>query len=162
MPRCGTINAYTAGCRCDACRLVKRESQRAYEARRKAGLLLTPRTFEHGTLTRYRHGCQCDDCREAAAEHRRKYARRNKTQAVETPAPKPPKAEPVRFQHDLVNLHHAMTIEDWREREAADPGCRPVTQPPIRLRRETLPDVHGEPTMVDAAMADALWQGRAQ
>ncbi len=115
-----------------------------------------------GTYYAYRCGCKCPACREANATVRRKVRNRKRGLPTDTRLSPGPKAEPVRFQHDLVNLHHAMTIEDWREREAADPGCRPVTQPPIRLRRETLPDVHGEPTMVDAAIADAMRRERGE
>ena len=80
-----------------------------------------------GTYYSYRCGCKCPACREANATVRRKVRNRKRGLPTDTRLSPGPKAEPVRFQHDLVNLHHAMTIEDWREREAADPGCRPVT-----------------------------------
>lgn len=133
---CGTANGYIAGCRCEPCRLAKRETQRAYQARRKAGLTHTPTTFDHGTLTKYRHGCTCDECRQAAADHRRKYARRRKE--ATTPAAEPVAKPTPRFENDLVNLTHAMTLEDWQAREAADPACRPVTQAKMQLRAERM------------------------
>lgn len=35
--KCGSIRAYENGCRCDDCRLAKREKNRRYQAKRKRG-----------------------------------------------------------------------------------------------------------------------------
>ena len=104
-----------------------------------------------GTSNGYTEGCRCEPCR--AAKHvvqqaylaRKKAATLNQDPKRAKPGPKPR----PRFDTNLTNLRHAVTIEEWREREAADPNCRPITQPPIRLRCEALAEVHPTPSLID-------------
>lgn len=105
-----------------------------------------------GTYYGYRCGCRCEECLEANAAAKRRYRNRRRGLPLDTvlkPGPKPEAAKPRPAYSKFGNLEHAVTIEDYREREATDPGCRPITQPPIRLRCEALPEVHPTPSMID-------------
>ena len=158
---CGTAEGYVQGCRCEPCRLAKREVARAYRERKRTGtpFVRTPtvRTIPHGTRTGYVYGCRCGECRAAQAAYTRK--RREATEAQRANPAEPvkpgPKPQP-KFPNHLNNLRHAMTIEEWQAREAADPECRPVTQAPIQVRAERLPDLGDGLTVVDRIIAEAL------
>ena len=105
-----------------------------------------------GTYYAYRCGCKCKACLEANAEAKRRYRNGKRGLPVDTrlpPGPAPAAKPRPAFDNKLANLRHAVTIEEWREREAADPTCRPITQPPIRLRAEALAEVHPTPSLVD-------------
>lgn len=106
-----------------------------------------------GTYYGYRCGCRCDECRAVNAEAKRRYRNGKRGLPIDTRLRPGPKTEPVKprpaFDKKLTNLEYALTIEDYREREAADPNIRPITQPPIRLRCEALAEVHPTPSLVD-------------
>ena len=109
-----------------------------------------------GTLYNYRQGCSCRQCKDANNAHRRKARAAARLRALLAPPPVNADAKPrpafdnkLTFDTNLTNLRHAVTIEEWREREAADPNCRPITQPPIRLRCEALAEVHPTPSLID-------------
>jgi len=105
-----------------------------------------------GTNYGYRCGCRCDECRAVNAEAKRRYRNGKRNLPVDTrlrPGPKTEPAKPRPAFAKFVNLEYALTIEDYREREAADPNIRPITQPPIRLRCEALAEVHPTPSLVD-------------
>ena len=105
-----------------------------------------------GTYYGYRCGCRCDECRAVNAEAKRRYRNGKRNLPVDTrlkPGPKPEAAKPRPAFSKFGNLEYALTIEDYREREAADPNSRPITQPPIRLRAEALAEVHSTPSLVD-------------
>ena len=138
MPRtCGTTSGYTGGCRCEPCRLAHQVTQSAYRARKKAGVKAERPPVKHGTLYRYRCGCRCEPCVDAKHRENRRYTSTDR-KPREAPAPKAQPKPVVRFEHDLVNLAHALTLEDWQAREAADPSCRPVTQARMQLRAERM------------------------
>jgi hypothetical protein len=104
-----------------------------------------------GTLYGYRCGCRCAECRAVNAAAKRRYRNRQRNLPFDTrlsPGPAPA-AKPRPAFSKFGNLEYAVTIEDYREREAADPNIRPITQPPIRLRCEALPEVHPTPSLVD-------------
>jgi len=105
-----------------------------------------------GTYYAYRCGCKCEACLEANAAAKRRYRNGKRNLPVDTrlrPGPKPEPAKPRPAYSKFGNLEYALTIEDYREREAADPNSRPITQPPIRLRAEALAEVHSTPSLVD-------------
>jgi hypothetical protein len=72
--KCGTRSAYTAGCRCEACK----QANNVYQA---AWRLATGRTqrFQrdiqprHGSRTLWYRGCRCGSCVEWRAEDTRKH-----------------------------------------------------------------------------------------
>ena len=92
-----------------------------------------------GTYFGYRSGCRCTLCTTANREAKRRERNRRRGLPVETLLPPGPKPRPA-FDNRMGNLKHAMTLEEWRAREAADPTCRPVTQPSMRLH----PDSHND------------------
>jgi hypothetical protein len=105
-----------------------------------------------GTYYGYRCGCKCKACLEANASAKRRYRNGKRNLPVDTrlrPGPKTEPAKPRPAFSKFGNLEYALTIEDYREREAADPNIRPITQPPIRLRCEALAEVHPTPSLVD-------------
>ena len=94
--------------------------------------------MKHGTRHAYeRRLCRCELCTVANRDARRVYraAKRGDTEPGK-PGPKPR----PRFENRMGNLKHAMTLEEWQAREAADPNCRPVTQPPMQIH----PDSHND------------------
>jgi hypothetical protein len=105
-----------------------------------------------GTYYGYRCGCRCAECRAVNAAAKRRYRNRQRNLPVDTrlkPGPAPAAKPRPAFDTNLTNLEHAWTIEEWRKREAANPGCLPITQGPIRLRCEALAEVHPTPSLVD-------------
>lgn len=67
MDRHGTTRSYRKGCRCESCKTVYVNAQRAGKEKRKAALAADPGAFTHG-LTAYRHvGCRCEVCKAAQA-----------------------------------------------------------------------------------------------
>lgn len=112
-----------------------------------------------GTYYAYRCGCRCKVCLEANAAAKRRYRNRQRGLPLDTrlkPGPAPAAKPRPAFDKKLTNLEYALTIEDYREREAADPNIRPITQPPIRLRCEALAEVHPTPSLVDRYVDGAL------
>ena len=109
--------------------------------------------MNHGTVTGYNHHkCRCELCTAAKRDFRRAHSNSERTPSATPPGPKPR----PRFENRMGNLRHAMTIEEWQAREAADPECRPVTQAPIQVRAERLPDLGDGLTVVDRIIAEAL------
>lgn len=105
--------------------------------------------MNHGTVTAYNyHCCRCEPCKAAHAADTRQRRRRAR-EAAPAPAPVVERERP-QYATDLVNLRHAMTLEEWQAREAADPACRPVTQAPIKLRRPADADAEGPESVTDA------------
>jgi hypothetical protein len=105
-----------------------------------------------GTYYGYRCGCRCAQCRGANAEAKRRYRNGKRNLPVDTrlpPGPKPATTKPRPVFSRFGNLEYAITLEDYMEREAADPGCRPITQPPPRRKADTPPPAHTPPTLID-------------
>lgn len=126
---CGTRSAYNGGCRCIACRQAQADYSRirrdAAKARAIAEGIAKPKR-----VRRLRVG-----------------------KVVESSAPVEPMKVKGAFEAQFVFVTPAMTLEEWRAREAARPDCRPVTQPPIRLRHETMPDPSDRLSVIDTFVA---------
>ena len=106
----------------------------------------------HGTRHAYEaHLCRCNDCTVANREARRAYRARVKLRPKPGPEPDADKPQP-RFAADLTSLRHAMTLEDWQAREAANPEVRPVTQDPIQ-RRSSEPVQPDRASLIDLYVA---------
>ncbi|HEY9309915.1 MAG TPA: hypothetical protein VIP82_19095 [Microbacterium sp.] len=80
-PKTGTplvhgSRGYRLGCRCDECKIAKRQSRTPKGARRPNG-----EPAPHGSLTRYKT-CRCDDCRNAARENAREYRARRRAETT--------------------------------------------------------------------------------
>lgn len=67
----GTVYRYDRGCRCDACRAAKVESNRRNKARRLSEMSSDPEDPRHGTETGYWYGCRCARCVQAHSEKRK-------------------------------------------------------------------------------------------
>lgn len=67
----GTVYGYDRGCRCDACRAAKVESNRRSKARRLSEMSSDPEDPMHGTETGYWYGCRCARCVQAHSEKRK-------------------------------------------------------------------------------------------
>lgn len=61
----GTVYGYDRGCRCDACRAAKVESNRRNKARRLSEMSSNPEDPRHGTETGWWYGCRCERCLQA-------------------------------------------------------------------------------------------------
>ena len=61
----GTVYRYDRGCRCDACRAAKVESNRQGKARRLSEMSSDPDDPRHGTETGWWYGCRCERCLQA-------------------------------------------------------------------------------------------------
>lgn len=72
----GTPSGYNGGCRCDACRAAHNDRQKAYAAKRKAGLADGTIQVRHGVMASYSHGCRCDQCKAKASKVNREYRAR--------------------------------------------------------------------------------------
>ena len=90
--------------------------------------------MKHGTASGYVQGCRCTGCTTANREVVNAWRIKKRREADAKRVGRP------RFENRMGNLRHAMTLEEWQEREAADPNCRPVTQPPMQLH----PDNHND------------------
>lgn len=72
----GKISTYSRGCRCDECRVARREYTRAYRA--KAATRPPPASI-HGTAGCYRNwSCRCEPCVEAHKASCRGYYKRSR------------------------------------------------------------------------------------